>query len=133
LIATLLSEAPGAADNFVGAYVGYTADQKRKALGVDASLLETCGTVSAEVTKALAEGALARSVADLAIAVTGVTGPDTDEKGNPIGLFFLAAARSGVKTACHKRNLGDIGRSTVRRIAAKSVLELITHVLTGSK
>jgi len=130
LIASVLSEAPGAAGYFEGGFVVYTPDQKRKALGVDANLIETCGTVSAEVTKALADGALSRSGADIAIAVTGVAGPDTDEKGNPVGLIYVSGARTGMKTSCLRRNLGDIGRSAIRRAAAESALDLLVRLAT---
>jgi nicotinamide-nucleotide amidase len=98
LIATVLSEAPGAADYFDGAFVCYTAEHKCAALGIDPKLIEHCGVVSREVAIAMAKGALAHSDADLAVAVTGVAGPERDEDGNPDGLV-TSPASGAVATA----------------------------------
>ena len=59
---------------------------------------------------ALAEGALQGCVADIAVSVTGVAGPDTDEKGNPVGRVFFSCARRGSMTVSEKREFGNIGR-----------------------
>jgi nicotinamide-nucleotide amidase len=128
LIATVLSEAPGAADHFDGGFVTYTPTQKCRALGLDKRLIDAKGAVSAEVTIAMAEGALARSGADIAVAVTGVAGPDTDEKGNPLGLVFLARASSHADTICVEKNFGDIGRKRVRYEAAAEALRLFVSM-----
>jgi nicotinamide-nucleotide amidase len=122
----VLSEAPGAADHLDGGFVTYTPTQK--ALGLDKRLIDAKGAVSAEVTIAMAEGALARSGADLAVAVTGVAGPDTDEKGNPLGLVFLARASSHADTICVEKNFGDIGRKRVRYEAAAEALRLFVSM-----
>src|SRR5689334_2097347 len=76
LLAKTLSDAPGAAEHLAGGFVTYTKAQKTKALGVSARLLRTKGAVCREVANALARGALARSAAELAVAITGVAGPD---------------------------------------------------------
>jgi nicotinamide-nucleotide amidase len=127
LISTVLSEAPGAAEHFEGAFVCYTADHKCAALGLDPGLIERCGAVSAGVAKAMAEAALQGSTADIAVAVTGVAGPDKDEKGNPVGLVFLACARRQADTTCLKRNFGDIGRARIRYRAAAEALILLAQ------
>lgn len=114
LIATVLSEAPGAVDNFSGAFITYTPDQKCAALDLDRTLIETEGAVSAPVAIAMAESALKCSHADVAVAVTGVAGPDRDEKGNPIGLVFFALALSDGPTMVVEKNFGDLGRARVR-------------------
>ena len=100
LIATVLSEAPGAADYFDGAFVCYTAEHKCAALGIDPKLIEHRGVVSREVAIAMAKGALAHSDADLAVAVTGVAGPERDEDGNPVGLVYLACVRRSGDSVC---------------------------------
>lgn len=87
LIALVLSEAPGAAEHLEGGFVVYTPTQKCAALKIDPVLLDKHGAVSAEVAKAMALGALANSDADIALSVTGVAGPDPDERG----LFILRA------------------------------------------
>ena len=73
-LATLLSDAEGAAQHFAGGFVTYTKDQKHRALGVGPALLREKGAVCGEVARAMAEGALARSGAGLAAAITGVPG-----------------------------------------------------------
>jgi nicotinamide-nucleotide amidase len=128
LIATVLSEAPGAAEYFDGAFVCYTANHKCAALGVDPGLIERCGVVSKQVAVAMANGALAHSDADLAVAVTGVAGPERDEDGNPVGLVYLACVRRGGDGVSVKRDFGDIGRSKIRYRAASEALTLLAEV-----
>ena len=80
-------------------------------LKLDIELLDNHGVVSASVAAAMALGAFDRSEADIAVAVTGVAGPDPDERGNPVGLVYLACARRGQECFGMKRTYGDIGRS----------------------
>ena len=127
LIATVLSEAPGAAEHFEGAFIVYTPEQKYFALAIPPGLIEQRGTVSAEVAEAMAEGALSNSRADVALAVTGVAGPDTDEKANPIGRVYFGCARRGCQTFHERVEFGDPGRSVVRREAAMKAMALIAH------
>ena len=128
LISTVLSEAPGAADYFDGAFVCYTANHKCAALGLAPELIDRCGVVSKQVAVAMANGALDHSDADLAVAVTGVAGPEPDEEGNPVGLVYLACIRRGGDSVCVKRNFGDIGRSQIRYQAATDALALLAEV-----
>ena len=93
LIATVLSEAPGAAEYLDGGFVTYTPEQKCTALKLDPKLIEQYGAVSAQVADAMARAALDCSQADIAVSVTGVAGPEPDERGNPVGLVYLACAR----------------------------------------
>jgi nicotinamide-nucleotide amidase len=92
-LAVLLSNAPGAGDIFHGGFVVYTKANKTAALGVPADLIKQHTAVSAEIAKAMADGALQRCPADVVLAVTGVAGPEPDEDGNPVGLVHLATAR----------------------------------------
>ena len=128
LIATVLSEAPGAVDHFDGAYVTYTPDQKCAALRLNRDLIEASGAVSGSVAIAMAEGALSCSNADVAVAVTGVAGPDKDERGNPVGLVFLARASRGETTVLVQKNFGDIGRDRIRYHAAAEALRLLIQM-----
>jgi nicotinamide-nucleotide amidase len=89
-----LSEVPGAADHLQGGFVVYTKTNKSHALSVPANLLNSRG-VCPEVARAMAEGALARSPADVAVALTGVAGPDPDEDGNPVGIVCIAVVPRG--------------------------------------
>ena len=95
LIATVLSEAPGAAEHFEGGYIVYTPEQKYFALNIPPTLIDRCGTVSAEVAEAMAEGELRNSNADVAVGVTGVAGAGDGRKGNPIGRVYFGCARHG--------------------------------------
>jgi nicotinamide-nucleotide amidase len=126
LIATVLSEAPGAAEYLAGGFVTYTPEQKCTALELDPKLIEQYGSVSAQVADAMARAALDCSQADIAVSVTGVAGPEPDERANPVGLVYLACARKAGNCVGVKREFGDIGRSRIRYEAAMEALALIT-------
>jgi nicotinamide-nucleotide amidase len=70
----------------------------------------------------MAEGALARSAASLAIAITGVAGPDPDEDGNPVGLVCIAVARKNFEPICVEKRHGDVGRDSVQERAITDAL-----------
>jgi nicotinamide-nucleotide amidase len=131
-LSALLSEAPGAAEHLHGSFVAYTKANKVKALGVDAGLLKAKGAVCREVAVAMAEGALHRSPADVAVAITGVAGPDPDEDGNPVGLVCIAVARDGCEPLPVERKYGEIGREKVQEHAmADALAELIRCLEAG--
>jgi nicotinamide-nucleotide amidase len=90
-LAHLLASATGAGDVLHGGFIAYTKANKTVALGVPADLLTQLSAVHPEIALLMAKGALARSPADIVVAVTGVAGPDADEDGNPVGLVYLAA------------------------------------------
>ncbi len=122
----LLSEAPGASALLHGGFVAYTKDNKCKALGVSAELLKEKGAVCGDVAVAMAQGALARSPANVAVAITGVAGPERDEDDNPIGLVCIAVAPQGAPPIRIEKRYGDIGRDAVQeRAMAEALTELI--------
>jgi nicotinamide-nucleotide amidase len=130
-LSALLSEAPGAGKHLHGSFVTYTKANKVEALGVDAGLLNAKGAVCREVAVAMAEGALHRSPADVAVAITGVAGPDPDEDGNPVGLVCIAVARNGFSPLLIERKYGEIGRENVQEHAmADALAELIRSLET---
>lgn len=129
LIATVLSEAPGAAEHLDGGFVTYTPEQKCTALRLERRLLDRCGSVSAEVAEAMARGAIQCSCADIAVSVTGVAGPEPDERGNPVGLVYFACARKEGKCVGAKTQFGKIGRSRIRYEAASQALKLISSMM----
>jgi nicotinamide-nucleotide amidase len=94
-IASALAAAPGAGNCVHGGVVAYSKQMKQEILGVPGDLLRKKGAVCAEVAEAMAQGILTRSPADVAVAITGVAGPEPDEDRNPVGLIFCAAARRG--------------------------------------
>jgi nicotinamide-nucleotide amidase len=134
LLSLVLSDAPGAAEHLHGGFVTYTKEQKHTVLGVSWQLLREKGAVCREVACAMAEGALANSTADVAIAITGVAGPEPDEDGNPVGRTCFALARRGAQTQTTERNYGDIGRDAVRESVVRDVLAaLVDYAATTSK
>jgi nicotinamide-nucleotide amidase len=91
-LARALSEVEGAAQTLHGGFVVYTKANKTAALGIPEDLIGRHTAVSAPVARAMATGGLERTPADIAMAITGVAGPEPDEDGNPVGLAFIAAA-----------------------------------------
>ena len=130
LLAAVLSEAPGASQWLHGGFVTYTAQNKIATLGVPAKLIQREGAVSEAVARAMAEGALARSPADMSVAITGTAGPEPDEFGTPVGIMHFAAARRGSPTQHIKRDFGDIGRGPNRYAAVREAMRLIERAAT---
>ncbi|NCE63128.1 competence/damage-inducible protein A [Pseudoflavonifractor sp. 524-17] len=129
LIAKRMTDLPGASAVFAGGIVSYTNAVKRRALGVSPALLEEYGAVSEPVARAMAEGARAALGCDLAVATTGVAGPDSDERGNPVGLVYVALA---TPEGVYVRELhSGAGRQRVRTAAAHNAFDLIRRYLAG--
>jgi nicotinamide-nucleotide amidase len=128
LLASVLSEAPGAAELLEGGFVTYTKRNKTLALGVPEELLRTKGAVGEDVARAMAQGALARSAAEVSVAITGVAGPAPDEDGNAVGLVCIAVARRGHRPHSFQRNYGDLGRDRVRERAMQDALAALREV-----
>jgi nicotinamide-nucleotide amidase len=131
LLAAVLAEAPGAARQLQGGFVTYTKDQKTISLGVPRALLARESAVSAAVARAMAEGALARSVADLSVSITGVAGPEPDEDGNPVGLVHIAAARRGAATLHQEYRFDDTGRGQMLYRTVMAALDLLAQCATA--
>jgi nicotinamide-nucleotide amidase len=127
LIATILSDAPGAGDLFHGGFVLYT-KQHKIAFGIPKKVLDANGVVSEAVARAMAEGALKHSPADIAVGVTGVAGPEPDDEGNPVGLVCVAAARRGQKTIAVTRRFKSRERGEIRCKAAEEALKLADQI-----
>ncbi|MBV9432414.1 MAG: CinA family protein [Hyphomicrobiales bacterium] len=119
LVAGALTEIAGSSDVVERGFVTYSNEAKIEMLGVAADLISYHGAVSEEVARAMAEGALAHSRAELAVAITGVAGPGGGSAEKPVGLVHLACAARGGATRHELRKYGDVGRSEIRR---KSVL-----------
>ena len=96
-------------------------------------MIKEHGTVSVEVAVAMAEGALDTSNADVAVSVTGVAGPDPDEKGNPVGLVYLGCAQRGKASFHEKREFGNQGRSAIRCAAAAEALAIMKHCASNER
>jgi nicotinamide-nucleotide amidase len=128
LLASLLTDLPGLSHAFERGFVTYTNEAKMEMLGVAAGILERDGAVSEAAARAMAEGAVARSNAHVAVSVTGFTegGP-----GQPAGLVHFACARRGGSTRHRKLELGEIGRAKVRIVALETALRMLEEQLTA--
>ncbi len=125
LLAALITTVPGSSDVFDRGFVTYSNAAKIECLGVSLPLLESFGAVSREAARAMAEGALARSNAGMALSITGVAGPGGGTPDKPVGLVhFCLARRIGAVLAAEKR-FGDLGRDAVRCAAIATALELL--------
>jgi nicotinamide-nucleotide amidase len=128
LIAACLTEIPGASDVVERGFVTYANRAKTEMLGVPASLIARFGAVSEEVARAMAEGALRHSPAQLSIAVTGVAGPGgTADK--PVGLVHIAAARTDHQILHEVHHFGDIGRTKIRLKTVEAALKLVQRLI----
>ena len=125
LIAAALTEVPGSSLVVDRGFVTYSNGAKIELLGVSAELIGRAGAVSAEVARAMVEGAIARSDADLAVAVTGIAGPDGGTAEKPVGLVHYAAMRRGGAATHAEHRFGDIGRAKVRLAAAREALAML--------
>jgi nicotinamide-nucleotide amidase len=131
LIAALLTEIPGSSDVVERGFVTYSNEAKTQMLGVPADLIARHGAVSEPVARAMAEGALACSEAQIAVAVTGVAGPGGGSPEKPVGLVYLAVARKGADTLHLELCVGDIGRGPIRIETVRSALQLVSRALAA--
>lgn len=128
LIAHLITEIPGSSDYFSGALVTYANEIKTGLADVPKPVLEAHGAVSAQVAKAMAEGARGRLGVDLAVAVTGVAGPDGGTPSKPVGLTYVAVADGAGDDV--RRFVWDSDRTGNKRLSAAAALELLLERLT---
>jgi len=125
LVAAALTEIAGSSDVVECGFVTYSNAAKRTMLGVPAATLTRYGAVSRATAAAMAKGALTKSQADLAVAITGIAGPGGGTKQKPVGLvYFAAMSRDGRRLARHRR-FGKIGRRRVRLRSVVQALELL--------
>jgi nicotinamide-nucleotide amidase len=127
LVTAVLTEIAGSSDVVESGFVTYSNDAKHELLGVPGAMLAEHGAVSEPVARAMAEGALARSGAHVAVATTGVAGPGGGTAAKPVGLVHLAAARLGGETLHRECRYGDVGRSEVRLASVREALQLISR------
>jgi PncC family amidohydrolase len=125
LVAAALTETPGSSGFFLGGVVSYADAAKRDLLGVDADVLAAHGAVSAQVARAMAEGARERFGASLAASVTGIAGPDGGSADKPVGLTYLGVAdERGVDI---RRIVWSGDRAANRRESGVALLELLVE------
>ncbi len=127
LLAALFTEIAGSSDVVERGFVTYSNAAKHEMIGVPETSLAEHGAVSAPVARAMAEGALAHSGADVAVAVTGIAGPGGGTAAKPVGLVHFAAARRGGGVLHRECRYGDIGRSEVRIASLREALQLFSR------
>jgi nicotinamide-nucleotide amidase len=127
MLAALLTDIEGAGHGFDRGFVTYTKEAKTELLGIDPALLEDNDAVTEAVARAMAEGALDRSKASLAIGITGFAGPAGE--GREEGLVHMALARRGCPTVHREEHFGAVGRGEVRLNSLKAMLEMLEQSL----
>ena len=129
LVAVALTEIPGSSDVVERGFVVYSNEAKEEVLGAPAETLAARGAVSEATARAMAEGALAASRADVAVSVTGIAGPGGGTATKPVGLVWFACARRGFPTTAREERFGDIGRGKVRLASVCVALKLLNAAL----
>ncbi len=128
LVSAALTEIAGSSDVFDAGFVTYSNEAKQALLGVSLDVIETFGSVSIACAWAMAQGTIARTGADVAVAITGIAGPGGGSENKPVGTVVFALAEKGGTKAdmvADKQEFGDLGRAGVRLQAALCALELL--------
>ncbi len=128
LIAGCLTAIAGSSVVFDRGFVTYSNEAKIAELGVSAELLAGRGAVDDEVARAMAEGARANAGVDVAVAVTGIAGPDGGSPAKPVGLVYIASAHVGAETLC-ERHVFPGNRQEVRAATVEAALRLLARRL----
>ena len=125
-VGAALTAVPGSSKVFKGGIISYTNEVKTSQLQVPAELLDGAGAVSAEVAEAMAIGARNALSADIAVSVTGLAGPDGDDRGNPVGTVFVGYADQVCVCSREFHFSGD--RDCVRSQAIDAALQLVLRM-----
>lgn len=127
LVSAALTEIPGSSSVLDRAFVTYSNEAKMESLDVASDIIETFGAVSIACVWAMAQGALQNSKADVAVAISGVAGPDGGTALKPVGTVVFARVVRGDEgePSGELKSFGDVGRGEVRRQATLCALELL--------
>jgi nicotinamide-nucleotide amidase len=125
LVAGALTEIAGSSDVVEAGLVVYSNAAKTALLGVPADLIARRGAVSAQTARAMAEGALVRTGADLAVSVTGIAGPGGGTPDKPVGLVYFATAMTNSEPVLHREVFTGRDRDGVRQASVRTALELL--------
>lgn len=128
LIAGALTEIPGSSVVVDRGFVTYSNEAKVAMLGVEAATLIAHGAVSRQTAIEMAQGAVAHSAADFAVAVTGIAGPGGGSAEKPVGLVHLAAYGRNGALLHRETRCGDIGRSKIRLATVRTALDMLTEI-----
>jgi PncC family amidohydrolase len=131
MLGHVITEVPRASDHYLGGIVSYSNVVKHDLLDVPQALIESIGAVSAEVAEAMTAGVLARfPAAELAVAITGIAGPDGGTPEKPVGLTYVAVARRSGE-AVVERHVWPHDRSGNKAASTLAALDLATGVAKG--
>lgn len=126
LVAAALTEIPGSSAVLDRGFVTYSNEAKRELLGVPAEILDTFGAVSVATAWSMAQGALKASGADVAVAISGIAGPDGGSEHRPVGtVVFARAIRGSDEVNAEEKRLDGSSRASVRHQATLVALELL--------
>ncbi len=129
-VAERITALPGASAVYRGGVVSYWTSVKVDVLGVPADTLDAHGAVSEETARAMAEGARRITGADIAMSVTGVAGPDPDERGVPVGIVYIGLATPD-GTFCRPLDLGKRRRDRIQDLSSNHAFDVLRRYLTG--
>ncbi|MCF2616312.1 competence/damage-inducible protein A [Oscillibacter valericigenes] len=129
-VAERMTALPGVSAVYRGGVVSYWTSVKADVLGVPADILEAHGAVSEETARAMAEGARRVTGADIAVSVTGVAGPDPDERGVAVGIVYIGLATPD-GTFCRPLDLGKRRRDRIQDLASNHALDVVRRYLSG--
>ena len=127
LLAGALTSIAGSSEVVERGFVTYSNEAKSEQVGVPGALIDAHGAVSEEVARAMAEGGVAQSCADLAVAITGIAGPDGGTPAKPVGLVHIAGARDGRETL-HLARVFSGDRDDVRLASVSAGLGLLLSI-----
>ena len=130
MVASRVTDVPGASAVLTHGFVTYANEAKHDILGVSQEALDKYGAVSEEVARAMAEGALKVSGADVAAAVTGIAGPGGGSEEKPVGTVWVSLARSGEETIAIKY-FQPRRRNVFKGVVSQAVLDLIRRNLVS--
>lgn len=129
-VAERMTALPGVSAVYRGGVVSYWTSVKADVLGVPQATLEAHGAVSEETARAMAEGARRVTGADIAVSVTGVAGPDPDERGVPVGIVYIGLATPD-GTFCRPLDLGKRRRDRIQDLSTNHALDVVRRYLSG--
>jgi nicotinamide-nucleotide amidase len=125
LFGAAVTSVPGASKVYAAGVIAYSNEAKINLLGVSRGTLAVYGAVSREVCGEMVRGLLAKNLADFAVAVTGIAGPDSDGTDKPVGLVYIGVGRQGEEPKTQKFNFENLGRSEIREISVITMMDIL--------
>lgn len=125
LVAGAVTSVPGSSEVFDRGFVTYSDAAKEDMLDVPAHIIARFGAVSVEAARAMAQGAIHKSFADLSIAITGVAGPGGGSAEKPVGLVYFACVRKNHGIDHVERRFGNLQREAIREASVLQALEML--------